>query len=46
MSKGMLLADVHPDNIGKRGSKLVIFDPGHMVPLSAKWLEIQVPVLE
>lgn len=49
---GMLLADVHANNIGRaldrgdRGSGLwVITDPGHMVPLKTKWLDLHVPVI-
>lgn len=50
---GMLLADVHFNNIGEAvldtdsaaGWDIVVTDPGHMVPLKKKWTEVRVPVL-
>jgi len=51
LSRGMLLADVHRNNIGEVVPKgysdweLVITDPGHMVPLDRKWLDVKVPQL-
>jgi hypothetical protein len=53
---GILLADVHANNVGVvtrppddeyddwHGTN-VITDPGHMVPLDTKWLEVGVPKL-
>lgn len=52
ISAGLLLADVHYGNIGLvelpdfKDPQPVITDPGHMVPLSPRWTEVQVPVLE
>jgi hypothetical protein len=53
IDEGILLADVHAMNLGEpmpgeRGwkkTKLIITDPGHMVPLSERWLEVRVPQL-
>lgn len=44
----MLLADVHVGNIGyveRTDRTPVITDPGHAVPLSARWQKISTPVL-
>lgn len=53
LNRGLLLADVHRGNIGEAKVDeegydwdIVITDPGHMVPLKDKWLEVQVPVLQ
>jgi len=51
LDQGMLLADVHLNNVGR--IKLedhirpvwAITDPGHMVPLDVQWLDLAVPVL-
>jgi hypothetical protein len=55
LNEGLLLADVHQDNVGKvrrkdeySGDDLVqnvITDPGHMVPLDKRWLSVEVPSL-
>jgi hypothetical protein len=54
LDQGMLLADVHLNNIGEaevewsvgdRGLDMVITDPGHMVPLTTNWLSVNVPQL-
>jgi len=51
INEGILLADVHFNNIGEvqpenyTSLELVITDPGHMVPLDPKWLQVQVPQL-
>ncbi len=51
LSEYILLADVHQDNIGEiydRDAEMryvVITDPGHMVPLDEKWLQVAVPIL-
>lgn len=54
LDQGMLLADVHLGNIGEAevewdtgdlGLDMVITDPGHMVPLTPKWLTVNVPKL-
>ncbi len=51
LREGLLLADVHANNVGQvdrngtgRGN-WVITDPGHLVPLSMKWLDVQVKSL-
>jgi hypothetical protein len=52
LDKGLLLADVHLGNIGEVTPpdfstwELGITDPGHMVPLAPRWLEVDVPLLE
>lgn len=51
LDHGMLLADVHTGNIGKievenyERRMWAITDPGHMVPIDVKWLDLEVPVL-
>lgn len=51
MDEGMLLADVHCNNIGEVVPEgydswdLVITDPGHMVPLDPKWLNVAIQML-
>lgn len=52
LDHGLLLADLHLGNIGELFPpdfttwELGITDPGHMVPLDAKWLDLEVPLLE
>ena len=56
LEQGMLLADVHAQNVGvathppdeyydRYHTINVITDPGHMVPLQEKWLSVSVPSL-
>lgn len=51
LDHGMLLADVHAGNIGKiipegyAKPVWAITDPGHMVPIDVRWLDLEVPVL-
>jgi len=51
LEHGILLADVHLNNIGEVTPEdhttweLVITDPGHMVPLDTRWLNVKVPQL-
>jgi hypothetical protein len=51
LDEGLLLADVHTGNIGQVEREdytrpvWVITDPGHMVPLRERWLQIEVPAL-
>lgn len=51
LERGILLADVHHQNIGEVVPEdylkweFVITDPGHMVPLDPKWLDVEVPQL-
>jgi len=51
LDQGMLLADVHTGNIGEvvppehTSWEIVITDPGHMVPLDPKWLQVEIPQL-
>lgn len=51
LEEGMLLADVHLGNIGEvvpegyEDWDLVITDPGHMVPLDPKWLNVEIQML-
>jgi hypothetical protein len=56
LEHGILLADVHANNVGVATrppdddyddyhAMNVITDPGHMVPLQRRWLEIKVPSL-
>jgi hypothetical protein len=51
LDQGILLADVHRNNIGEVDLpdfskwEFVITDPGHMVALDPKWLEVNVPQL-
>jgi hypothetical protein len=51
LEEGMLLADVHLGNIGEAVPEgyedwdLVITDPGHMVPLDPKWLNVEIQML-
>lgn len=51
LDHGMLLADVHSNNLGlvlledHTKPNWVITDPGHMVPLDTRWLDLEVPVL-
>lgn len=51
LNRGMVLADVHLGNIGEltppdfSSWELVITDPGHMVPVDTKWLNIEIPAL-
>jgi hypothetical protein len=56
LDNGMLLADVHANNVGvvtrppdteydEEHNVNVVTDPGHMVPLDPKWLDVQVPQL-
>jgi hypothetical protein len=56
MKRGLLLADVHANNVGVATrppdehyddwhAMSVITDPGHMVPLDPKWLDVKVPQL-
>lgn len=44
LEKGLLLADVHANNVGKveRTSGWVITDPGHAVPLEERWRTVTV----
>jgi hypothetical protein len=47
INEGLLLADVHANNVGMvlRGQQnpvWIITDPGHLVPLRAKWLDVEV----
>jgi hypothetical protein len=53
LEQGMLLADVHANNVGVATrppgegyddwhAVNVITDPGHMVPISPKWLNVEV----
>ena len=57
LEHGLLLADVHVQNVGVATRSPddeyedyhavnVITDPGHMVPLQSRWLQISVPALE
>ncbi len=52
LDQDLLLADLHLGNIGEaipedyEDYEVVITDPGHMVPLSPRWLEVDVPLLE
>jgi len=49
LDAGMLLADVHMDNIGRVDREgfsepiWAITDPGHMVPVQARWIDVPVP---
>lgn len=47
LGEGILLADVHANNVGKveRTSGWVITDPGHAVGLEERWRNVKVPVL-
>jgi len=51
LEKDILLADVHMGNIGEAAiggyteRELVITDPGHMVPLEKRWLDVAVEQL-
>lgn len=51
LEQGILLADVHLGNIGEvvppehSSWEIVITDPGHMVPLDPKWLQVEIPQL-
>lgn len=47
LEKGLLLADVHGNNVGKvaRTSGWVITDPGHAVGLEPRWRAVTVPRL-
>ena len=54
LNEGILLADVHRQNIGQvtradsdygPQTYTVITDPGHAVPLDRKWANVQVPEL-
>ena len=52
LDKGLLLADVHPGNIGEVGDPgdeddwdFAITDPGHMVPLEPGWLSVELPLI-
>lgn len=55
LEHGMLLADVHANNVGvvtrkndhddEWGGYNVITDPGHMVPLDPRWVELEIPGL-
>ena len=51
MQHGMLLADVHHNNVGRVVREhhsrpfWVITDPGHMVPLDPKWMTVEVEQL-
>lgn len=47
LGEGILLADVHANNVGKveRTSGWVITDPGHAVGLEERWRGVSVPVL-
>lgn len=47
LEQGILLADVHTQNVGKveRTSGWVITDPGHAVGLEARWRTVSVPEL-
>jgi hypothetical protein len=47
LEQGLLLADVHANNVGKieRTSGWVITDPGHAVPLEQRWAVVSVPGL-
>lgn len=51
LEEGMLLADVHMGNLGEivpedhEKWELVITDPGHMVPLDTKWLNLAIRML-
>jgi hypothetical protein len=53
IERGILLADVHSMNLGEpmpgerkwKRKGLIITDPGHMVPLDRRWLEVRVPQL-
>jgi hypothetical protein len=47
LEQGLLLADVHANNVGKveRTSGWVITDPGHAVPLEQRWAVVNVPGL-
>ncbi len=46
LDEGLLLADVHPGNVGlvesRTGKTPVITDPGQAVPLDRKWSNVQV----
>jgi hypothetical protein len=49
VKEGMILADVHDGNVGQvtRNGKptVAITDPGHMVPLKPKYMNVEVPML-
>jgi hypothetical protein len=47
LGEGILLADVHANNVGKvaRTSGWVITDPGHAVGLEERWRNVSVPEL-
>jgi hypothetical protein len=51
LDEGILLADVHLGNVGEirppdhTSWELGITDPGHMVPLDPKWLQVTIPQL-
>lgn len=48
LERGILLADVHGNNVGlteRSGKICVITDPGHAVPLDRKWSNVHVPEL-
>jgi len=49
LSEGMLLCDVHEGNIGYADRDdepvVVITDPGVMVPIHPKWLQVEIPIL-
>lgn len=51
LDQGILLADVHHNNIGEVDLpdyskwEFVITDPGHMVALDPKWFEVEIPQL-
>jgi len=52
LEQGILLADVHANNVGQVARPdeytkpiWVITDPGHMVALDPKWFDLRVPVL-